>query len=77
MINELSEPVDTLSTQVWNDRGYRINEAIYNENQLNGKVGFFSFDNDIQRHNEQRFKDNLERRKYNVAENAVAAREAL
>lgn len=76
VLNELT-PADSESVQVWNDRGYKVNELIYNENLLNGKVGYYSFDNDIQRHNEQRFKDNLERRKRQVGDNALHAREAL
>ena len=50
---------------------------MYNENLLVGKVGYFSFDNDIQRNNEQRFVSNLQRRKRHVADNAMLARETM
>lgn len=76
MLSELT-PIDSQSTQIWNDRSYKTNEATFNDNLLVGKCGYFSFDNDIYKNTEDRFRSNLDRRKRQVADNALRAREVL
>lgn len=46
VVNELT-PIEQQSVRIWNDRSYSKNQAIYNENLLNGKCGYFAFDNDM------------------------------
>lgn len=38
VVNELT-PIEQQSVRIWNDRSYSKNQAIYNENLLNGKCG--------------------------------------
>ena len=67
-------PIDRESEMIWRDRTNRTNEKVRHENLLKGKIGDFSFDLDIQKTNEARFMDNLNRRRQHVMQNAKDAK---
>ena len=46
MVEELT-PNDGQAELIWKDRSYAKNKLTFNENLLNGRCGYFAFDNDI------------------------------
>lgn len=72
LVQELT-PNDSHSSRIWNAKGYKGDQHLFDENRLIGKVGSYQFTSDQQRTVEERFKDSVIKRRRHILDNALRA----
>ena len=66
-------PLERESELVWKDRQAKKNQITRHENLLVGRLGTYAFDNNMMQNIEDRFRANLQKRKYQVVQGALKA----